>query len=306
MKGGQVNRVFRVDREYVVRIASREDAFQRLKRESELVRQLSGQIPLPEILACGEQEGAAYQVQRFVRGERLYSTWPDLRPRAQGKIVAELAAYLRALHALPFADYGYAYAGAPRFASWPEFLSARLAKVLAEIDALQIRVLPGILELAVEHFERRKDVLNGGSPVLVHGDLWLGNILVEKGRISAILDLEYAVQAPLDYELLKLEDFCLYPNDYAEEEGRVYSVADFAGFFKLLREAYPALFEIEHLRARMDLYHLVAALSDYLEWRKDNLATIPPESLAAKEFYLARVSNFIFERGVRGFVGRKG
>jgi hypothetical protein len=37
------------------------------------------------------------------------------------------------------------------------------------------------------------------------------------GKISAILDFEYAMQAPKTMSLV-MEEFCLYPNDYAEEE----------------------------------------------------------------------------------------
>ena len=59
---------------------------------------------------------------------------------------------------------------------------------------------------------------------------------------------------------------------------------------------------IEHVRERLDIYHLLAAWNDYLGWRKANLNTIPPERLAAKEYYLARVSNFIFDSGTRMFV----
>ena len=38
LSGGQVNQVFVIDDEYVLRIGAREDAFQRLTRETELLR----------------------------------------------------------------------------------------------------------------------------------------------------------------------------------------------------------------------------------------------------------------------------
>jgi hypothetical protein len=69
----------------------------------------------------------------------------------------------------------------------------------------------------------------------------------------------------------------------------------------MLRRHDPELFEIPHLRRRMDLYHVEAALSSHIAWRKANLPAIPAERMAAKEFYLARVSNFLFEHGVRLF-----
>jgi hypothetical protein len=99
-----------------------------------------------------------------------------------------------------------------------------------------------------------------------------------------------------------MESFCLYPNDYAEDENEVFCTADFASFIPLLRKHYPALFETPHLRERVNIYHLEAALSNYLAWRKDNLSTIPPDRMAAKEFYMARTTNFIFRHGARMFL----
>ena len=143
--------------------------------------------------------------------------------------------------------------------------------------------------------------LEGGALGLVHGDLWLGNILIDQGKVAAILDFEYAAQAPLDYELLKIEDFCLYPNDYAEEDDENHSAADFADFCVLLRVHYPELFAIPHLRERLNLYHLESTLSDYLAWRKDNRAAIPFEQPNAMNFVQARITNFVFGHGVRMF-----
>jgi hygromycin-B 7''-O-kinase len=301
VSGGQVNQVFRIDEEYVIRIGSREDAFQRLKHETELMRRIANDLPVPKILAFGQQDGLVYQIQQFVRGQKLYSIWKNIRPDVQDKIVAELASFLRTLHAMTFPDYGTPREDSRRFISWQEFLTDKFTHTLEELKDLKIRVVPGFIELASEYFEEHKPTLQEGAPVLVHGDLWLGNILVENARISAILDFEYAIHAPVDYELSKMEDFGLYPNDYIEEDSEIFCAADFASFFQLLQRHYPALFEIEHLRERMNLYHLVSALSDYLEWRKSNLSTIPAGSLAARHFYMARITNAIFRNGTRMF-----
>jgi Ser/Thr protein kinase RdoA (MazF antagonist) len=158
-----------------------------------------------------------------------------------------------------------------------------------------------MLELAEDYFVTHKHVLEGGAPALLHGDLTMINILVNGGNISALIDFEYAMMAPVDYELWAMEAFCLYPNDYAEEDREIFSTADFAGFFPLLRKYYPELFETPNLRRRMNLYQIDAGLSSYVAWRKDNLQRYPPEKMAAKEFYLARISNFVFEHGVRMF-----
>jgi aminoglycoside phosphotransferase len=301
LHGGQVNQVYLVDNQFVVRIGAREDALQRLSRETELLRSLAGQVPVPRILAFGEQNRQVYQIQQFIRGEKLVSIWKDLRVSEQESILAELAAYLQILHNKSFPQFGRPLPDTQPFATWADYLTDELQHTLEGIKALNIRMVPGYQELALDYLTAYKHILQSGVPALVHGDLSLGNILVDKGRISAILDFEYSLQAPLDYELWVMEAFCLYPNDYAEEDQEVFCTSDFAGFISLLRKYYPALFEIPHLRERVNCYHLVAALRDYLAWRKDNLNTIPPDRMAAKEFYMARITNFTFRRGARMF-----
>ncbi len=301
LSGGQVNQVFLVDGQYVLRIGGREDAFERLERETGLLRRLAGQVPVPRVLAAGQHEGRAYQIQQFVPGQKLYRVWKDLPPGEQETIVAELVEAMKVIHHLPAPSFGYDRPDQPLYDSWAEFLSAKFNHTREEIQALGIRMVPGVLELAGAYFEEHQHVLESGHPALVHGDLTLVNILVERGHVTAILDFEYSLHAPSDYEFFDMELFCLYPNDYAEEDWEIFCTADFGRFFQLLRKHYPALFEVPHLRERVDLYQVDATLGSYLGWRKANLATIPPERMAAREFYMARISNFIFPHGARMF-----
>lgn len=301
LTGGQVNRVYAVGGRYVVRVGQREDAFQRLQRETLLLQRLQGRIPVAEVYAFGEFEGAVYQIQGFRPGVKLYTVWKDLQSAVQERIAAEVAQALRVLHGETFAQFGRGYEGAPFYEHWADFLEAKFRRTVDEIGTLGIRMVPGIVEAAQEYFMAHRQVLEGGVATLVHGDLTLTNVLVDQARLSAILDFEYALQAPRDYELWVMEAFCIYPNDYAEEGNEVFCSADFANFFLLIRKHYPELFETPNLRERVNLYQLDAALGSYLGWRKANLATIPPERMAGKDFYMARISNFLFPQGVRMF-----
>jgi aminoglycoside phosphotransferase (APT) family kinase protein len=304
LSGGLVNQVFRVNDQYVVRIGAREDAFERLRCESELLQQLAGQIPVARVLAFGQQDDRVYQIQEYVRGQKLYLIWDQLAADAQERLVAEFASIRQALASLRFADFGLVYEPARRCATWEAFFGARLQRTLDEISALQIHMAPGYLELAQEYFAEQQQTLAGEVSTLVHGDLWLGNVLVDGSHISALVDFEFALHAPPDYELHILEAFCLYPNDYTEEDptvARTYTTADFAGFFRLLRKYDPALFETPHLRERVNLYHLQATLSSYLEWRKQQRANIPYHLPSARGFYAARIANFTSNHAVRLF-----
>ncbi|MBE0695500.1 MAG: aminoglycoside phosphotransferase family protein [Anaerolineaceae bacterium] len=301
LSGGQVNAVYQVGNEYVVRIGAREDAFARLKRETEILQSLAGQIPVPKVFAFGQVDGLVYQIQQRLLGEKLYLLWKDLPPAAQEDIAAGLAQAMQVMHSRVVPYFGDNRAGDRQYTSWDDFIGENFKQTIAEYKALNSSVAPGFLELAQDYFEEHIHLLAEGSPTLTHSDLSLVNLLVHEGKLSAILDFEYAVYAPKDYELLVLEEFCLYPNDWAEEEHEHFCAADYASLFNLLQKYYPALFATPHLRERVNLYHLAAALSSHLAWRKDNLGSIPPERMAAKEFYMARITNFIFRHGVRMF-----
>ncbi len=301
LHGGQVNRVYRIGEDAVLRIGAREDARLRLRRETDLLQSLPPELPAPKVLAFGELEGQVYQVQRFIPGQKLYAVWRDLSALEQEAVIADLAACMEILHGLKMPRFGLFFEDDRQMNSWAGYLSASLARTLEDLASFRFRMFPGIVELAKEYFEAHQQVLADASPVLVHGDLSFVNILVHEGKLSALIDFEYAMQAPRDYELWVIEAFCLYPNDYAEEENEVFCTGDFARVFPLLQKHAPGLFATPHLRERVNLYHLEAALGSYTAWRKANLPAIPPEKMASKEFYLARIANFIFRRGVRLF-----
>ena len=151
----------------------------------------------------------------------------------------------------------------------------------------------------MDYVQEHRHVLRGAKPVLVHRDLWPGNILVRDGAVVAILDFELSVQAPADYELWLMERFCLYPNDYAEEGWEVFCTADFADYLPLLREHYPELFGAPHLRERLNLYHLLESLRSYVSWRKSLDPTVTVESFPLQP--VAVLMNILFEHGTRMF-----
>ena len=303
LRGGQVNNMFRVDGAYVVRIGARADALARMQTESGLLRRLAGLAPVPAVYACGELDGAAYQVRQYLPGQPLAAAWGGLSERARSRVTAELAEALRTLHAVSFGSFGTdeicPAPGGQGFASWQAYIVSKFQAALEEIARLGLRMAPGALETAQAYFAENQAALAGGAPCLVHSDLSPMNILVRGGRITALLDFEYAVQAPPDYELWVPEAFCLYPTDYTDVSGQSYITADFSSLLPLLRRHLPELFAGAQLRTRLNLYHLLSALSSYLAWRKDHLDTIPPERMAAKGFYLARIYNFTFANGAR-------
>lgn len=297
LQGGQINQVFLVNNSYVIRIGSGDAAFERLRQETILLQSLESQICVPKVYSFGQFGDSVYQIQGFVRGQKLHRIWKNLPPEQKDQIIEDLGSCLKLLHQRTSTGYGR-LSGGKMVHTWLEFCEHHLGATLDELKAYRIKLDPAIVELIQERFARDKEWLREGPPSLIHRDLWLGNILAEGGKITAILDFEFSMYAPVDYELLLVEEFCLYPNDYAEDGNEVYSAADFSDYLMLLKKHYPGLFVFQNLRKRLDLYHLDYALSSYLEWRK----TQPEDFVETYPLHAtAKALNFLFEHGTRMF-----
>lgn len=120
----------------------------------------------------------------------------------------ELGAALRRLHQVPGIAYGWerdfafgkvAIRNAP-LPSWPEFWAER--RLLAELSALPSAFARRLERLARDLPQRLPAAL---TPVLLHGDLWSGNVLAADGRLSGIIDPAcYCGHGEVDLAMLSL------------------------------------------------------------------------------------------------------
>ncbi|HEX5495477.1 MAG TPA: aminoglycoside phosphotransferase family protein [Mycobacteriales bacterium] len=106
------------------------------------------------------------------------------------RLRTELGGIVATLHRVTGEGFGYP-PNAPQV-SWRAAFTAMLAAVLT--DAERFRAwLPWPVERVRETVARHAGVLDEvTTPVLVHFDLWPGNILLDSGRISGLVDGERA------------------------------------------------------------------------------------------------------------------
>lgn len=130
--------------------------------------------------------GASFYLMRRAAGEaRATRLVRDPAVRARGEeIVAQLGRELARLHAVvpPVAQLGFIELPGPL----P--LLDRIAAMRAHLDAMD-EAQP-VLEWGLRWLERHAPP--AGGLCLVHGDLRTGNYMVEDGRVTAILDWEFA------------------------------------------------------------------------------------------------------------------
>jgi hypothetical protein len=62
----------------------------------------------------------------------------------------------------------------------------------------------GVLDAAATRLRELADPPTAGGEVMLHGDFYLGNVLVCDGHVSALIDFEFSRMGPPDLELISL------------------------------------------------------------------------------------------------------
>ena len=259
------NDVWRVEAGYL-RVTWRGDRG-RLAREAELLRRLRGAVPVPEVLDCGGDERLSWSLTAPVPGTPLddLCTWPP--PAGLRDIAREAAGLLRALHSWPV----------------PADLAGMLARPVADPDPLrragaELVLLPpssalglipvaaqlpftdrGVLDAAAGRL-RELGNLAGGVDVLLHGDFYLGNVLVRDGHASALIDFEFSRVGPQDLELISV----IRALDVETRLG-----VPRPPLLAWLAEDYPELFAAPDLHRRLWLYAIAYTIRHIIFWPPD-------------------------------------
>ncbi|WP_103354109.1 phosphotransferase family protein [Amycolatopsis sp. CA-128772] len=185
--GGTYNRAVRIrladGRRLVLKIAPSAPGLSYehdlLATEAEYYRLASG--PLPSVVGAGP----GFLLMTEVPGEPWNRT-----PGAGPHLRAELGAIVARLHETTGPGFGYLQD--PLHPTWFSAFTAMVDAILADAVRYRVRLPRPAAEIA--HLVRRHEPLLASvtTPVLVHFDLWPGNILVRDGRVSGIIDAERA------------------------------------------------------------------------------------------------------------------
>lgn len=177
-----------------------------------LARQRDG-VTVPAVVAADTSGGdGGYLVMTHCGGR----PWPELVPppeaAEQRELRAELGRQVARLHTITGTGFGYpSQALGPLQATWRAAFLEMVSAVLADASKYGATLPRQACDIQ-DWFAARSAVLDEvTTPVLVHFDLWDGNILVESRsdgrRISALVDAERAFWGDPMAELVSLSLF---------------------------------------------------------------------------------------------------
>ncbi len=206
--GGAVNRLWIVNDAYVIRfdVIEWQGGISRYTGEKWAYEMLSStDVPVPQVIALDTRKTLApydYLIMTKLPGKTISASLPDLTMEAQHGLAYAAGQHLAALHSYELDQFGllfeiFAGTNSP---DWTAFVNnfyedygqqcvtmgVVSADIWARIQAVMVKMQP--LFASVQRGR------------LVHGDYHLSNLLQQDGRLTGILDFEWATSGDASWD----------------------------------------------------------------------------------------------------------
>ncbi len=218
---GKFSQTFLVETDsaaYVLRIAPPDDLLQlfyeyrMMRQEPEIHRLIQERtdVPIPTILAhdfSRERIDRDYLIMNRVPGAAMSEVASRLTPAETGAILMELGRCAAKLHAVHIDRYGYVGPHEPMEPqpTWPDAFAVMWTKLVDDCVACGVYGEDD-RSLAMRLLDEHRGVFDPATPAaLCHMDLWVANILVDGGQLSALFDFDRACYGDPENDLAVAE-----------------------------------------------------------------------------------------------------
>lgn len=184
--------------ELIIRLPRHDDARRDIVQEAKTLAALASRLPLPipSVSIIRLASGIAATHAKLAGTPLLnLAGMSDVQRR---RLASTLAGFLLALHALPLDTLGVPAGTDDPLGEWHELLAKTDEKVLPLLPADTAAAVRGVFE----QFLSADDLPHAAA--IIHGDFGTGNILVDDGQVSGIIDFAGCAIGDPAYDLASL------------------------------------------------------------------------------------------------------
>jgi aminoglycoside phosphotransferase len=246
---------------------------------------------VPRIIDYDTVNGKRYILMEKAQGGNLAYDWMSLSDRTKEGLIAQLAEQLQIWHGITFDRYAIPIVAYQPFENLKPAIKRLALKEINELkrDKLPKELLPAIDVVESFYYANVETLNETGTAVLCHQDIHLENIFYQADELTCIIDLDWASQAPKDYELWKILDTFHRPKHTVEEKlEQVYGDYQMIKELNWLKKYYPQLFEGENLATRVRLYYVDPLLENIIDYQNGHWGQRALDKVTEKvrDFYL--------------------
>ena len=260
---GCINNVFQIGENYILKIQKELGVL--LHQPFIVQLGLDRGAKVPRTIDYGEIDSRQYLLTEKMPGKKLSCDWLFFSEIQKENFIIQIVEQLKILHSIRFDKYS-----PQRPHEFDNFKDA-IAFITTSIngfDSVDTKKLDKQtgenFKFIKQYYQNNLDILDEvETAVFVHNDLHFENILYQGDEITALIDFDFARQAPKDYELWHLVDFFREPVYYVAKElepmWRRYNIGNEIRYFK---KHYPELFAYKDLLSRLRLYMVDQMIDD--------------------------------------------
>ncbi len=231
-----------------------------------LSKLLSIGAKVPRATDSGVIEGKEYLLMEKLRGTNIVYGWMGFSIKQKENFIAQLAEELKKYHSIRSSQYSIPICYGTSFLSPDAALQGFIHFDKINMKDLSVQQRDNIKYLR-KFYEDNIDILKEeNTAVFVHNDIHLENIFYENGRITGIIDFDWASYAPSDYELRQMVETFRCPKYTVQESLEpLYEDYQMIEEFGFMKKYYPELFKQNNLTTRVRLYYLRKVLDRIIE-----------------------------------------
>lgn len=172
---------------------------EKLYRESKMLQRISCILPAPCVLDLwtGDETTSGAILLSFIDGA------PCLDQQVDKPLSFRMGELLATLHTVSMPGFGHEGEHGFTYVDWWDFINTKVERILANSEG---HLSPTTFQKVHDHFQHfSTHHPQADGPCAVHSDYRPGNILVQNGQITGLIDFESARGGSADFDFSKMK-----------------------------------------------------------------------------------------------------